>query len=305
MNIVVSGGTGFIGNALLKRLVESGHRVTLLTRNPDAVKHPPGGRVDVERWDGKTAGSWAQCVDGADAVMNMAGEPIAAKRWTDTQKTRILNSRLDATRAIVAAIQKAEQKPSVLVNASAVGYYGHVESGDVTESHPKGVDFLADTCARWEEEVTKAEPLGVRVVRLRTGIVLEKDGGALKKMLLPFKLFVGGSLGSGHQWFPWVHRDDVVGIILFVLEHADLSGPVNVAAPEPVTMKQFCKALGAVMGRPSWAPVPAFVLRVTLGEMSDMLLTGQRVVPQKLQEAGYSFRYPRLDEALAAIVGKR
>ena len=304
MNIVISGGTGFIGSALLEHLLEKRHSVVLLTRTPDALQHLTGDFVQVERWDGKAVGAWARCVDGADVVIHLAGEPIAAKRWTEKQKVRIIGSRIETTKVIVTAITQVEKKPSVLVNASAVGYYGNVEEGDVTESHAKGNDFLANTCDRWEQEARAAESLGVRVVLLRTGVVLERGGGALKKMLPPFKLFVGGPLGSGRQWFPWVHRDDVIGIILFAIEHPDLSGPVNVAAPEPVTMKQFCQTLGKAVRRPSWAPVPAFVLRAALGEMSEMLLTGQRVVPQKLEESGYTFRYPRLDEALAAILKK-
>lgn len=303
MNIILSGGTGFIGSALLKQLAEATHRVVLLTRNPDTAKGVARDSVEVERWDVRSAGPWAERMNGADAVINLAGEPIA-KRWTETQKARIINSRIDATKAIIEAIASARSKPSVLVNASAVGYYGNVEHEDVTESYPKGADFLADTCARWEQEARAAEPLGLRVVLLRIGIVLEKDGGAFKKMLLPFKWFIGGPLGSGRQWFPWVHRDDVVGAVLFALENPSLSGPVNVAAPEPVTMKQFCAALGRALQRPSWAPVPAFVLRAALGEMSEMLLGGQRVVPKKLIDSGYRFRYPRLDEALSAIISK-
>jgi len=302
MNIVVSGGTGFIGKGLLQRLLEANHRLVVLTRNPEAVKPLATGSVQVERWNAKSLGAWADRVDGADAVINLAGEPIPAKRWTKRQKARLLNSRVDATKAIVAAIDQAKRKPSVLINASAVGYYGNVESGEVTESHPKGTGFIADLVERWEQEARAAEAMGVRVVLPRTGIVLEKDGGALKKMLLPFKLFVGGPLGSGRQWLPWIHREDVAGAILFALENPNLSGPVNLAAPEPVTMKQFSSALGKALGRPSWAPVPALVLRGLFGEMAETLLTGQRVVPRKLLQFGYQFRYPTLDQALAAIL---
>ena len=304
MKIVLTGGTGFIGSALLKRLEREKHNVVLLSRNPDTVVHFKTNFVEIDRWDGKSVGRWAEHVDGAEAVINLAGEPLAAKRWTEIQKARIVSSRVDGAKAIVAAIAGAQKKPSVLVNASAVGYYGNVESGDVTETHARGTDFLAQTCARWEEAARAAEEHGVRVVLLRTGIVLGKDGGALKKMLLPFKLFVGGSLGSGRQWFPWVHRDDVVSAILFALEKVALSGPVNVASPESVTMKEFCKRLGRVMRRPSWAPVPAFVLQIVLGEMSAVVLTGQRVVPGKLEAAGYNFQYPKLDGALEDILRK-
>lgn len=301
MNIVLAGGTGFIGQALLEKLLEAKHSVILLTRNPGRARSLAGEFVKVEKWDGKTVGLWAQHIDDSDAVINLAGESIGEKRWTKARKALILNSRVDATKALVAAIAQSKKKPSVLVNQSAVGYYGNVETGDVGELHPKGNDFLADVADRWEQEARVAEALGVRVVTPRCGVVLEKDGGALKKMLIPFKLFVGGPLGSGHQWFPWVHRDDVVGAFLFALDTPKLSGPVNVAAPEAVTMKEFCSALGKTMRRPAWAPVPAFVLRAALGEMSFIVLTGQRVVPKKLLEAGYPFRYRTLDVALQAI----
>ncbi len=304
MKILLSGGTGFIGNALLKRLVEEKHRVILLTRHPGSVRDLPRDLVEVEQWDGKTPGSWADCIEEVDGVVNLAGESIGAKRWTNTRKQLIITSRVEPTKAIVAAMAAAKKKPAVLVNASAVGYYGNVESGDVIESHPRGNDFLADLCERWEQEARAAEKLGVRVVMLRTGIVLEKDGGALKKFLLPFKFFVGGPLGSGQQWLPWVHRDDVVRAMIFALQNPSLWGPVNLAAPDTVTMEGFCSALGRAMGRPSWAPVPAILLRLLLGEMAGMVLTGQRVIPKKLEEAGYTFLHPKLDEALTAVLRK-
>ena len=301
MTIVLSGGTGFIGKALVKRLLEAGHTVMLLSRRPERSRQSGTESLQIISWDGRTLGAWVQGINGADAVINLAGETIAEKRWTAAQKAKILKSRIEATRALVSAIAQVKKRPSVLVNASAVGYYGDVESGDVTESHPKGKGFLADVCEQWEQEARKAEALGVRVVLLRTGIVLEKEGGALAKMLPPFKLFIGGPLGCGRQWIPWVHREDVIGAILFALERSRLSGAVNVTAPEPATMKQFCAALGKVIHRPSWAPVPAFALQVLLGEMSEMLLTGQRAIPQKLETSGYRFRYPNLEETLRAI----
>lgn len=304
MRVVIAGGTGFIGNALLEQFVKGKHQVVLLSRNADGLKHLEKDTVNAEQWDAKTVGPWTKRLDGADAVVNLTGEPIAAKRWTLSQKERILKSRVDATKAIVSAIGKVGKKPSVLVNASAVGYYGNVEKGDVTESHPKGSDFLAGVCEKWEQEAHAAEKHGVRVVVLRIGIVLEKNGGALKKMLPPFQMFAGGHLGSGIQWFPWVHRDDVAGAVLFAIKNEKAAGPVNVTAPEPVTMKEFCKTLGKIIRRPSWAPVPAFALKILLGEMSDMLLTGQRAIPKKLQEAGYTFKYPKLEKALMAALGK-
>lgn len=300
MTIIVTGGTGFIGNALVERLLQERHNVILLTRNPVKVQSRPNLRM--EKWDAKTIGPWEEVVHSADAVINLAGEIIAGKRWTKRQKEVILGSRVDATRVLVRAIEQASKKPSLLVSASAVGYYGSVPLGDVPESFPRGSDFLADVCGRWEEEALAAAKSGVRVVTPRLGVVLAHDGGALARMLLPFKLFVGGPFGDGKQWFPWIHRDDVVEGILFLLRSSTISGAVNFVAPEPLTMKEFSRRIGGILRRPSWAPVPSLALRILLGEMADMLLTGQRVIPKKLTDAGYVFRYPSLTEALREIL---
>lgn len=300
MKIVLAGGTGFIGRKLLPALLAEKHQVTLLTRNAKKAGLA-NTLLRVVYWD-PSKEDWKKEIDGADAVINLAGESIADKRWTSARKEALAKSRLESTRAIVGAMASASKKPQVFVNASAVGYYGSVPEGNVDENHPAGNDFLAGLCREWELEASNAQALGIRTVLLRTGIVLEKDGGALKKMILPFKIFAGGPLGSGRQWFPWIHRDDVVGAILFALKNPALQGPVNLAAPESVTTKDFCSALGRALGRPSWAPVPAFVLKIALGEMSGMLLTGQKAVPSALQKSGYSFLHPRLDEALRSIV---
>ncbi len=305
MKIILSGGTGFIGRALLDRLLGAGHRVVLLTRNPGPARLLLKGYGEVQQWNGSAEGPWTSHIESADAVINLAGESIIAKRWTTRQKEKIISSRISATKAIVEAISTASKKPSVFVSASAMGYYGNVEHDEVTESRAKGNGFLADTCEQWENTAREAEKWGLRVVLTRIGVVLEKDGGALQRMLLPFRIFMGGHLGSGKQWFSWIHRDDIVEAIIFLLGAPNIAGPVNLVSPNPVTMKEFCRVLGKVMGRPSWAPVPSFVLRSLLGEMSEMLLTGQRVIPQKLQEAGYRFKYPRLEEALAAILKKK
>jgi hypothetical protein len=234
-------------------------------------------------------------------VVNLAGEPIAGKRWTRAQKTRLRSSRIDTTRTIVQAIADAQRKPRLLLNASAVGYYGPRGDEEVSETEPPGNDFLAGLCREWEAEALRAEPHGVAVVRLRTGIVLGKGGGALAKMIPPFKLFVGGPLGSGRQWMPWIHLDDEVGLIEHLLAPG-AGGTVNATAPEPARMKEFCAALGNALGRPSWAPVPGFVLRAAFGEMADVLLTGQRAVPAEAQRRGYRFRFPTLPEALRDII---
>ena len=302
MNIVVAGGSGFIGRELIKRLLEEGHSVTLLTRNPDNVgmNHP---KFRVQYWDGQTFDGWMDSIDGTDAIINLTGETIAGHRWTASQKKIILESRIQSTRALVIAIERAKNKPSLLINASAVGYYGDVPSGDVPESFPRGDDFLASVCAQWEDEARTAEKFGVRVATTRFGVVLSGKGGALEKLMLPFSLFVGGHLGNGKHWFPWIHLDDVVGGIIFIFQNSHTSGPVNFAAPQAVTMKEFCQLLGKALHRPSWAPVPGFMLRIVLGEMADMLLTGQRVVPKKLLEEGYVFKFSTLDSALSQIAG--
>lgn len=302
MKIVLSGGTGFIGKALLNPLIKAGHRLVLLTRDVHRIKRAATAACEIVEWDGHNSGPWVQMIDGADAVINLAGAPIAERRWTVAQKERIVASRVGTTRLFVEAIEQAKQRPSVWINASAVGYYGHVPEGVITEHHPQGAGFLAKTCGYWEGAALAAEKLGVRVICLRTGVVLEKDGGALPRMLLPFRMFLGGPLGSGRQWFPWIHREDVVEIILFALTHPLLSGAINVTAPNSVTMKEFCRTLGKVMQRPSWLPVPSFVLQLIFGEMSEVLLDGQRAVPKKLLEAGYAFHHPKLDECLSAVL---
>ncbi len=301
MKIIIAGGTGFIGSALVSQLRNKGHEIILLSRGD---RTGPDNLLHYLKWDGRTLGPWADEMERADAVINLAGEPIVNKRWTPEQKRMIVNSRIDATRALVGAIEKAKRKPRVLINASAVGYYGNVPEGDVTEAHPMGEGFLAGTCCQWEKESVVAEKMDVRTVLLRFGIVLEKDGGVLRKMIPLFKIFAGGHLGSGRQWFPWIHRDDVVGIILFALDNGAISGPINATAPNPVTMRDFCQELGKVLQRPSWVPVPGFALKLVLGEMSDVLLGGQKAIPQKLLNNNYSFKFSKLEDALRSSLVK-
>lgn len=300
MKLVIAGASGFIGSALCSRLLDKGHVLTLLTRVT-----PRDASTATKRWlhwTPGTPGDWEAGVDGADGVINLAGEPIAAKRWTGDQKQKILTSRIETTNSLVEAIRKAKQKPGFLINASAVGYYGPRGDETVTEEAGAGKDFLSSVCREWEEEAKKAESLGLRVIRVRTGIVLGRGGGALAKMVPPFKFFVGGPLGSGTQWMSWIHLEDEVGLMLYLIEHSQATGPFNATAPNPVRMKEFCQVLGQVMGRPSWAPVPAFVLRLALGELAEMLLTGQRVIPAAAQRLGYEFRYANLDAALKACM---
>jgi len=301
MNIVVAGGNGFIGSSVVPRLRREGHEVVVLTRarSEHAPRTEDALRVP---WDGVSQGEWSRYVGRSDAVINLSGESIGTGRWTASRKRLITESRINATRALLEAIRGSSPRPSVFINSSAVGYYGPVESGDVAEDHPPGTGFLADLCVRWEQEAFAAAELGCRVVVLRTGVVLGENGGALERMILPFRLYAGGPVGSGKQWFPWVHRDDVAGVILFALANPALSGPVNVVAPAGVTMNEFCASLGTALSRPSWLPVPAFALRAALGEMAGMILTGQRAVPSQLVRLGYQFAYPAVAPALASVV---
>lgn len=303
MRIILAGGTGFIGQELVRVLNQNGHQVILLTRKFSPQSKNP--LLTHAQWDGKTLSSWAQFFEGADAVINLCGEPVAGKRWNERQKNLILSGRLEATHAICEAISKAVKKPEVLINASGAGYYGNRPDEMLSESAPSGKGFLAQTCVTWELAAKRAESLGVRVVMLRIGMVLANDGGALEKLLPPFYFYAGGPLGSGKQGLPWIHRDDVAGIILHLLLHREISGPVNTVAPEMVTNEQFSKVLGKILHRPARLKTPAWTLKLILGEMAEeLLLSGQKTVPAKLLRAGYQFKYPELEPALRAILAK-
>jgi uncharacterized protein len=302
MKIILAGATGFIGRALVRRLHARGDAVIVLTRNaaPPAGGFPEGVRAEL--WDGKRQGGWSAALDGADAVVNLAGASIGSGRWTKARKDELLRSRIEPTRALAQACASVASAPSVFVSASAVGFYHPTGDAPVTEEDPSGTGFLAEMARQWEGEARTAERSGVRVVITRFGVVLGRGGGALERMLLPFRLFAGGSLGSGKQWFPWIHVDDVVGAILFAIDSPRLSGPVNFVAPDPLTMRAFARILGGVLHRPSWLPVPAFALRLLLGEMSVIVLGGRPVVPAKLVEAGYPFAYSRVAVALRSFL---
>jgi uncharacterized protein len=298
MRLVITGASGFIGSALCDKLLAQGHALTLFTRGS-----PRDANTGTKRWLHWTPGAlreWDIALDGADGVINLAGEPIAEKKWTPTQRRRIEKSRIDATYSLVQACAKAKQRPQFLINGSAVGYYGPHGDEMITEEIAPGNDFLSVLCRDWEEEAKKAEELGMRVVRLRIGIVLGHGGGALGKMALPFKYFAGGALGSGQQWMSWIHLEDLVGLILQAIDDPRTAGPVNATAPNPVRNKEFCQTLAKVMHRSCWATVPGFALRMALGDMAEMLLTGQRVIPAVAEKSGYRFRYPTLEPALQA-----
>ena len=299
MKLVITGATGFIGSAVVDQLWSQYHSLSLLSRNPPR-------EINVAKkewlvWNPGVPGDWEYCVDGADGIINLAGEPIAAKRWTEARKEKIRSSRLDSTRALVRAIAKAKLKPKFLINASAVGYYGARGDEAITEESASGTDYLARVCVEWEAEAKKAESEGARVVLLRTGIVLDRGRGALAKMVPPFKFFAGGPLGSGNQWMPWIHIEDQVGLLLFLMNNENAHGPFNCTAPNPVIMAEFSKTLGETLNRPSWATVPGGVLALVLGEMSEILLNGQRALPQAALKLGYQFRYPHLLPALQSL----
>jgi uncharacterized protein (TIGR01777 family) len=276
-----------------------GHEVVVLTRSGAA----PQGRAVAWNPASPALGDWAAEIDGASAVVNLTGASIAGARWTAARKRELLGSRLEPTRRLADAIHHASHKPDVLVSMSAVGYYGARGSEPVAEDGGPGSDFLADLCVRWEAEAQRVEP-PTRVVRLRTAPVLERGGGMLAPMLLPFKLGVGGPSGSGHQYWPWIHRRDWVELAHWAIVTPGAEGALNASAPHPVTSREFARALGRALGRPAWLPTPAFALRLLFGELADVaLLSGQRAVPAAAERLGFSFRYPRLDQALGAIFG--
>jgi hypothetical protein len=303
MQIVIAGGTGFIGRPLCAALCQEGHRVTLLTRRIEAERSY-GLAVTAIEWNARGSGAWEHCLDDADAVINLAGAPIAEERWTDARKRLLTESRVLTTRLLVEALSSRSLKPRTLISASGIGFYGASDDRVLDEGAARGQGFLADLCLAWEAEAVRAVEMGVRVVILRTGMVLEQDGGALQKMLLPFRLFAGGPIMPGTQWVSWIHRRDHIGLIQWALTTQSVSGPLNAVAPEAVTMKQFCGSVGRVLHRPSWLPVPGFALRVALGELGTLMTTGQHVTPAKALSRGYVFRYPKLEPALRAILAK-
>lgn len=305
MKIIVAGGTGFIGRALCAALCTAGHQVVRLTRKRNDSQQLSGSTVAAVEWDGRTAGDWVHCLEGADAVINLAGASIADGRWTHARKRLLTESRITPTRLLVEAISRCSSKPHTLINASGIGYYGAGDEQERDENAPQGSGFLADLCLAWERETNRASEFGVRVIPLRIGMVLGPNGGALAKMLPPFQFFLGGPIMPGTQWVSWIHRDDLIGLIQWLLVTPQVSGPINAVAPESVTMAQFCKKIGQALHRPSWFPVPGFMLNMMLGELATLMTTGQRVVPAQALSAGYQFQYPQLDSALRNILAKK
>ena len=300
MKILVIGATGLIGRSVCRLLAAQGHAVSAVSRS--AAK-PQGLPVaEIHQWEPQSGPLLQAAFNEVDAVVNVAGEPIDARRWSDEQKRRIRDSRVVTTRNLVEGMRGADHKPSVLVSGSAVGFYGDRGDEQLDERSTAGRGFMSEICQEWEGEAERATEFGIRVVLIRTGVVLSGEGGALKKMVAPFKLGLGGPLGSGTQWFPWVHIEDIAGIFCHAIHAASLTGPVNGVAPQQVTNKEFTRELARALHRPAFLPVPETALRVLVGEMADVLFGSQRVVPAGTLASGYEFHYPQLAGALADLL---
>ncbi|MGD9099430.1 MAG: TIGR01777 family oxidoreductase [Anaerolineae bacterium] len=301
MHVIITGGTGLIGRALSASLAADDHQVTLLSRNPDRAAELPDG-VQVARWDAHSGQGWAHLADGADAIVNLAGENIASGLWSKKRKRRIHDSRVKAGQAVVQAVQAAKQKPRVVVQSSGIGYYGPRGDEEIAEDTPAGDDFLSRVALDWEASTASLDAVGVRRPIIRSGAVFSTQGGALPLMRLPFKFFVGGPLGSGQQWLPWIHVADEVRAIRFLIEHSQADGPFNLCAPDTLTNAALMRVLGQVMGRPAFMRVPAWALRLSLGELSTTLLHSQRAVPRRLLELGFTFQFPEAQAALLDLL---
>lgn len=299
MRMIITGGSGLIGRALTDSAVKDGHEVIVLSRNPGKVKNLPKG-ARAEKWDARSGQGWSQFIEADSAIVNLAGATLS-KRWTKAHKRAIRQSRIDAGHAVVDAVKAAQQKPAVVVQASAVGYYGPRGTEEIGEDAGPGSDFLAGVAQDWEASTAELDRLGVRRIIIRTGVVLSKAGGALPLMALPVKLFVGGPLGGGQQYLPWIHLDDEVAAIRYVMERPMSLGVYNLSAPQPVTNAEFTKMLGKVLSRPAFIPTPGLPLKIVLGEMSTLVLDGQRQVPRHLLVDGFKFKFADAASALRDI----
>ncbi len=302
MRVLITGGSGLIGRALASDMARNGYEVVILSRRPERVTGLPAG-VSAAWWDGHTARGWGPLVDSADAIINLAGENIGSGRWTQERKRRIQESRLNAGQAVVQAVQLASRKPRVVIQSSGIGYYGPCGDEEITEASPSGHDFLSRLAEDWEASTTPLEALGVRRVIIRTGVVLSATGGALPRMVLPFRLFLGGALGTGHQWFPWIHLSDEVGAIRFLIENEAANGAFNLCSPSPLTNAEFSRLLGQRLKKPSFITTPGFALRLLFGEMATVILDGQRAIPQRLMQLGFTFQFPEAGPALKDLLG--
>ncbi|MEG4504806.1 TIGR01777 family oxidoreductase [Microcoleus sp. F6_B4] len=305
MKVAIAGATGFVGSRLVERLHSQGHQVLVLARDSERARRvfPASAypNLEIVGYTPAESGDWQKSIAGCDAVVNLAGVPIAEERWTEARQQAIMDSRKLTTAKLVEAIVNANPRPSVLVSASAIGYYGTSETAEFDETSPAGNDFLAAVCKDWEAAAQPAKNAGTRLAILRLGIVLGM-GGALAKMLPPFKLFAGGPIGTGKQWFSWIHREDVVDLILYALQNPQVEGVLNATAPNPVRMNELCQTLGEVLQRPSWLPVPSFALEVLLGDGAKVVLEGQKVLPKQTLASGFQYQYPTLKLALEEIL---
>jgi uncharacterized protein (TIGR01777 family) len=307
MRVIITGGTGLIGKEVANSLANDHHEVIVLSRNTNKTSGLAPG-VRVVGWDARTADGWGELADGADAIINLAGESISGEgflpeRWSDEKKKRILESRVNAGRAVVEAIERARVRPRVLLQASAVGYYGQTGDAPVTEESPAGTGFLADVCKQWEASTAAVEAMGVRRVILRIGLPLSMKGGVFTRLIFPFRLFAGGPLGSGQQYQPWIHMDDMVAAVRFLMDNNEASGPFNICAPAPVTNAEMAKAIGRVMKRPSFVPAPAFAFKLGFGEVAQIVLEGNKMIPKRLTDMGFRWQHPHIGEAVADLLG--
>ncbi|MDH4222127.1 MAG: TIGR01777 family oxidoreductase [candidate division Zixibacteria bacterium] len=305
MRVIITGGTGFIGRTLSGHLVEAGYEVIALSRKAKTSSKILGEKITLAEWEGKTSKGWVNYADGAFAIVNLAGENIAGGRWTEAKKQAIMESRLNAGNAVVQAVKETKEKPKVIIQSSGIGYYGVHSEEIVDETVPLGSGFLPEVAERWENSTREVESFGVRHIIIRTGVVLGKDEGALPRLIMPFRFFFGGHPGNGEQYFSWIHLQDEIRAIRFLMEREDLNGIFNLTAPGSLKMKDFSSILGKVMRRPSWFPLPGFLLRMIFGQMAEeTILTGQRVLPKRLQEYGFKFLYPEAEPALQEILNK-
>jgi uncharacterized protein (TIGR01777 family) len=308
MKTIISGGTGLIGSKLARNLAWEGHDVVVLSRNPASAPSFPE-EVQVVEWDAKTPTGWGSIVNQADAIINLAGESIAGngffpRPWTPERKMSILSSRINAGEAIVQAIQDAHRKPSILIQASAIGYYGPLDDTIVNEHNPAGSDYLARTCLEWENSTLAVEELGVRRVITRLGIVLTMKGGAFPRLMLPFRFFAGGPIGTGNQYYSWIDIEDVCDAFRYLVSHEEARGIYNLTAPHPVTNRDFSRILGKVMGRPSFFRIPRFAFEFMFGEVATVVVDGQRVLPERLNSLGFTFQFPKLEMAVRDLLNR-
>jgi uncharacterized protein len=300
--VLIAGGTGLIGNNLTKALLAAGKEVWILSRSPSEAKAPVGAQLVA--WDGRTTEGWLHLIDQVDALVHLAGTSIGGAPWTEGRRQAILESRVEAGQALAGAVRASSARPMLLVQASAIGYYGTSEQATFTETDPAGDDWLAAVCLAWEHATQEVEELGMRRVIIRTGLVLDRRQGILPQMTLPVRLGVGGRIGNGRQWLSWIHIDDEIQAILRLMEDDSAHGAYNLTAPTPQNNAEFTRALAQALHRPYWLPIPALAIRLALGKMSKLVLEGQEVLPKRLQEAGFTFQYPELDGALSEIYSK-